>query len=454
MKNRHFCLRFVSVLLVALMLLPLLAACGNTLEENEIAVTWHMGRVTSHKNKQNKEMLLDGVENYSYSDPILIEKAGTTLTFFDDNGKKMPDTEYADGETYVISHWVEKDGAWVLQTPGDHYEGGFLGRGAEISTADGDSVLYTYTTTYDNEVIRLCYRSGQTEENGKKFKFPKVCLENLKEDGTLFKNEKQKDKLEREWWLALSKEEFYANVLEGKTVLCIGDSYMDDSSIGTGNMWIELLRDKYNMTLYNHAVSGSTVARTDSVQPDKAVEYFSPMVNRLTNPLAKKTLFGTTFTPDIIFFDGGRNDFNPAQGNVPLGTLYVNNDVNQGLNYDVHTFYGAVNTLLRDLKEKYPNALIIGMTCWSVQRSRTGSNAATQLDFANAMLSACEANGVPCLNNADKVATGVDMDDALFRAKYCKKSDDISHLNKDGMKKYFPVVEAFAAAAYSAHLAA
>jgi hypothetical protein len=42
------------------------------------------------------------------------------------------------------------------------------------------------------------------------------------------------------------------------------------------------------------------------------------------------------------------------------------------------------------------------------------------------------------------------MTDASFRAKYCMKPTDISHLNADGMKLVLPYFEKFIADTYKA----
>lgn len=78
------------------MLFPLFAACKQeepeTLEENQIEVAWHMGRVASSKDKKNPDALVDGEEGFSYSDVIHIKKAGTEIRFTDDNGEGSADT--------------------------------------------------------------------------------------------------------------------------------------------------------------------------------------------------------------------------------------------------------------------------------------------------------------------------------------------------------------------------
>ena len=54
-----------------------------------------------------------------------------------------------------------------------------------------------------------------------------------------------------------------------------------------------------------------------------------------------------------------------------------------------------------------------------------------------------------CLYAADKDATGVNMNDSAFKAQYCIKPDDSSHLNVAGMNMVLPYMEQFIATEYA-----
>ena len=82
----------------------------------------------------------------------------------------------------------------------------------------------------------------------------------------------------------------------------------------------------------------------------------------------------------------------------------------------------------------------------------TGYN---NVDYANAMVALAEYRNDPrvtCINASDKDATGVNMNDASFRSKYCIKPDDVSHLNEAGMAYILPFFEKQIAEKYSAFL--
>jgi len=430
--------RLACFVLVSVMLLPLLASCTEKLEENQIALAWHQGVITSGSHK-TPNALMDGEELYSYSDVIHLEKAGTKLTFRDDNSDGMPDTERAGKDVYVISHWVEKNGEWVLESAGDHYTGSD-NLDWRLESFGGDGVGYTYVSTYDNEYIRLCYRSGQTADNTRKFPFAKVYVTATDEPGTLTRIPAEQKAVELRRTVAnaaaTANSDFYDKGLEGLTVYCLGDSYFDDPAVGFN--WADILAAKYGMTLKNYGVSGSTIANNTTIQSAGGMQ---PGATKGTNPMCLRIAakMPQNGKPDIILFDGGRNDFSKE---IPMGTTE---------SMDESTFRGAINSCIAQLKERYPDALIIGITCWSVTRTRS-IDGLTQREFGQAMIEQCAYNGIPCIDQIDEDFTDVHMDQAWFRERYCKSPTDISHLNAAGQIRYFPKMEKVVSEMYAAYL--
>ena len=424
-------IRLLCFLLALLLLTPLFAACKKKgddadaqeeeteeLDENEIAVTWHAGAVRSDKLPSRTGQLDGSAEGYVYSDVITVPKKGTKLTFTDEG-----DTASAD--YYVLSHWRQDEGgAWVLEDPGDHYAGGSTARTATyLATAADGATTYTYITEKNNENVRLCYNAGQAGRRAK------VYLTKTSDTPTL---QQQKDtqyyKDLRLGQYSLTDRNF--TELAGKTVYIMGDSYFNDyvyafgSDTGRPSPYNlpNLVAQKYGMTLQNYAKSGSSISAYTTTN----------------NPMCRRIDQMPEGSPDIVILEGGRNDLNI---DAPLGTLHSTDDT---------TFYGAVNSCIAQLKEKYPNAMIIGMTCWKVGRRSAGGVA--QADYAAAMVRAFEANGLPCIDAANFAV--VRMDDADFRAAYCRTADDISHMNIDGMVLTAPSFEKALGLAYRQFLAA
>ena len=424
MKKRTM-LRLGALILAVLLAMPDMIACGEEpLEENQIAVTWHMGMVTSHLCKEDPLTILDGVEGYSYSDIITLERPGTRLTFTDDNGADSPDGGvYASEQVFVLSHWEEKDGEWVIDHPGDNYTGLDERSGEITEIVRGEYAAYTYISSYPNEKIRLCYASGQTAGNSWGFRFAKVYVEQTFEQGTLMTSKTNilKD-LKVADFLATAKETSWYSELEGITLYAMGDSYFGGSSNGKQYVWPNLMAQKYDMEFVNHGIGGSSVA----------IGGFQPMCNRISQmPMGN---------PDIVLLEGGRNDFCESSISVgePDDTVFT-------------TFCGGVNSCIEQLQAKYPNALIIGVTCWALAETRNGE---TQQQYADAMLAVFERHGLPCFDASDVELSGVDMDRYSFREKYSQNTGDISHLNTDGMILVEPRFEKFIAEEYQKFLAA
>lgn len=126
-----------------------------------LKVEWHLGYVGSSTNKSYKDVLNPAGGQYSYSDIIHIEKAGTVISFTDDNTNSGSDKAFASAAAYVVSSWKKSGELWVLDTDGFNSPGNG-NNNTDIGKYDGQKIVYTYTTTKDNEYIRLCFRSGQT----------------------------------------------------------------------------------------------------------------------------------------------------------------------------------------------------------------------------------------------------------------------------------------------------
>ena len=408
--------KILIFILIVAMLLPVAVSCSAELDENEIEVKWNHGLVASDLHETNPLEIVKKAEGYSYTDVITIPEKGTRVYFTDFNTEDMVDTEYAEKDVFVVSHWVMEGEEWVLDHPGDNYTG-TSGRSGEIAKWTKEEVTYTYITSYDNESIRLCYRSGQTKTNKHKISFPRVYAKKTFEKGTLLSSETNvlKDLLVHDF-LQTSKNEQWYDELSGITMYAMGDSYFGGSSNGIDYVWPNLMAQKYDMKFSNYGIGGSTVSTGG----------FKPMCERIYTM--------STGTPDIILLEGGRNDFN---GNVPLG------EVNST---DMATFCGAINSCIDQLQAKYPNALIIGVTCWSY--NATNKNGDQQNAYGDAMMAVCEARGLPCFNAMDKVNTGVDMDSLAFRKTYSQSESDVSHLNTQGMIMVEAAFEKFIAEQY------
>ena len=141
---------------------------------------------------------------------------------------------------------------------------------------------------------------------------------------------------------------------------------------------------------------------------------------------------------DIILVEGGRNDFNSS---VPIGTVDSN---------DKTTYSGALNVIIDGLQAKYPDAMIVCISSWNFPD--VAGKSLTYADYANAMEAVAQRQGVYFIRACDPQISGIDMRNSSFKAQYCIKPTDVSHLNFEGMKIAMPHFEKVLAEYYEDHL--
>lgn len=203
----------------------------------------------------------------------------------------------------------------------------------------------------------------------------------------------------------------YYNILEGKTANFIGDSLFAAHTLGKEKSWIALLAQKYNMDVNNYGINGCTISACQDG----------------SNPIIKRYVEMADNDPDFVVFEGGRNDFNK------FAKIGEENDT------DITTFRGALRGLIVGLREKYPTAVIIGVSFWnSLTVNKEGVHCNV---YTEAMLQVCADMGVPCINAMDEEASGVRMTNREFREQNCMVPGDVCHLNEQGMKLALPFFE-------------
>lgn len=387
-------------------------------EPVEIAVNWHLGYVGSSTHSTHAYKINATGGKYSYSDVIVIERAGTEISFTDDNTNSGGDTYFASDAAFVISSWTAQGSGWVIDRDGINIAGS-TDSSSGIVYSSGGAITYKYVTDRDNECIRLCYRSGQTSSFTPRV-YPKVYMRTGVSPSTAALL--GQSSTEYSSWIEESKKTSYYSNLEGLSFSVIGDSYLAGDKLDTKHVWCSLIAEKYKMTYTNNGRNGST------------------MSNYVTNkaPMVERWAEAVKGNPDIIILEGGRNDYNK---DVPIGT---NTDT------DTRTFKGAARFMIEKLRSKCPNALIICMTVWNI--SSTNSIGNNCQDYGRALIEVCEQMGVPCINAMDVSFCGVDMNNASFRAKYCQTPTDVSHLNQEGHRMVMPAFEKYLSEQYELHI--
>ena len=108
----------------------------------KVNTNWNFGYV-----KADGSIVASG-SAYSYTDVIVVPKAGSKVTFTDTNKNG---TAFCSNSALVFSTWTKDGENWV-------FANGVKGEGGTYTT---NPLVYSYTSTKDNELVRLCYRSEE-----------------------------------------------------------------------------------------------------------------------------------------------------------------------------------------------------------------------------------------------------------------------------------------------------
>ncbi len=365
---------------------------SGTSEPQLLTVKWNSGYIQSDFGGRTPG--INSSSAYVYTDIITVPKAGTKISFTDAN----PD--FVARTIYIISSWTDNA---TIDTAGINISGSSES-GSPVAYPSGvptrTSITYEYITSKDNEKIRLCLQ----EATG-----PEVYMTENAGVGTY---QEYLDFIEG------STNTVYSEKLEGITMALFGDSYLAGNRLRGEYTWASMLADKYDMTLYNHSIGGSTVS--DRVTTN------TPLVLRWDNDCGN---------PNIIVIEGGRNDSSKA---IPIGSV---------ADGSTQTFCGALKFMLRNLREKYPNAMIVGITSYN------SADSAATVKYAQAMKELFDHYGFPCIYAADPAVSGVDTSTQTFRDKYMELPEDYSHLNYRGHMMALPYFEAAMTKCYEDFLA-
>jgi hypothetical protein len=117
----------------------------------KVEVKWNFGYVGSSTNSNWADKVNPTGGQYSYTDVIVVPNAGSKVTFTDTNKNG---TGFCSNSAYVFSTWTKSGEEW-------QFVSGVPGAQSEYTDAVQP---YSYTSTKDNELVRLCYNSGETAD--------------------------------------------------------------------------------------------------------------------------------------------------------------------------------------------------------------------------------------------------------------------------------------------------
>lgn len=206
------------------------------------------------------------------------------------------------------------------------------------------------------------------------------------------------------------------NKLKNLTLYNFGDSIAaGDGNNGIG--YAELIAEKYEITCNDYAKGGATLSKVEQ-------QSASCILDQITN--------ASTSIPDIIFLDGGANDFTQAR---KMGTVTEWLDFNG--NYDITTYVGALEQAFYNLMKKYIGSQILFIithrdsTRWDKTILETNVNIKTMHDLA---IEACNKWSIPYIDLFYESGMCVKLQE------YCNlytNNSDGTHPNKMGYEKFY-----------------
>ncbi len=112
----------------------------------KVDVNWNFGYVKADGS------IVDKGSAYSYTDVFVVPKSGSKVTFTDNNKNG---SNFCSNSANVFSTWVKDGENW-------YFASGVKGEGG---TFVNNPLVYSYTSTKDNELVRLCYQSNEKAGN-------------------------------------------------------------------------------------------------------------------------------------------------------------------------------------------------------------------------------------------------------------------------------------------------
>lgn len=204
-----------------------------------------------------------------------------------------------------------------------------------------------------------------------------------------------------------------SSALYGKTIVAIGDSFIDYRTQGLGNDLLSKIAEGNNMSIHNYGLSSSSLAYDTNQTVLSVMDRYEAMLNEVPNA-------------DYVMVLAGHNDSNPSLHNgtaIPIGE----NDDNI-----TTTFKGALNILINALLNKYPKAGILFLTPFN----RRG----TELPYVKAMEEICEKYSIPCFNNYK--SSGVCFQNSTHLITYDNGNLHLNGLGNEKMaRKYIPILK-------------
>ena len=212
--------------------------------------------------------------------------------------------------------------------------------------------------------------------------------------------------------LELESKQGYS-VLYGKTIIGLGDSFIDYNTQGLGNDLLSKIAYGKNMTIHNYGLSSSSLAYDSKQTVLSVMDRYQQMLTEVPNA-------------DYVIVLAGHNDSNASlHGGTAIPIGENSDDINT-------TFKGALNILIKALLDKYPKAGILFLTPFN----RRG----TELPYVEAMKEICGLYSQVVYDNYH--SSGICFQNDTHLGIYDQGNLHLNGLGNEKMaKKYIPILE-------------
>lgn len=232
--------------------------------------------------------------------------------------------------------------------------------------------------------------------------------------------------------LGASVETFPDAVPSGNDVYYTGNNAGIKS---LNEIWWKILCNNTGMVpLVIDAWSGSSVAY--NYAPASDTTHADTNKTPMCSDLRTGRLDANSTDPDVILITGGTNDYTyAAEGTTPLGDWDGHTAVDrEAVLAGQSTFAESYASMLAELHENYPNAIVVGVSLFFTKRgtdlgcSRTNAVGKTAADYNDVIERVCKIMGVPYISIYD-----VGFNDDNYYDTYAEDSDtETTHPNALG----------------------
>ena len=113
-----------------------------------------------------------------------------------------------------------------------------------------------------------------------------------------------------------------ASVLDGKTLVALGDSLIHGSKLGPSATWVNKLAERHGMTVYNYGINGNSIALpgTEEKHPPMCIRYADMSLRRFFDRMKRTSWYNNTL---FVIVADHTNESYHAEYKTELGLFSI-----------------------------------------------------------------------------------------------------------------------------------